>query len=497
MTVIPAHPVVPVDPSANRQLELLRAQRDDFLADGPPSAEVRLDRIDRFLASVLEHGDELTEALDADFGNRPRIASLLSDIAGVIPGVEHIRNNIDEWMADQEVTGSDAAGTPTFVQIRPKGVVGVIGPWNFPVLLVVHPAIEALAAGNRIMIKFSEIPSRTADVFAKAIATRMSPEEVVVIRGGVSAASTFSDLPFDHIIFTGSPAVGALVAENAGRNLVPVTLELGGKNPVVLGDDADVAFAAERISGVRMMNGGQICLCPDYVFVPRAKVDDFVNEYRSSIENHFSDYPNNPGVVTIVNDRNFDRVTALIDDAVSKGARAISLVTDEDQKSLPDRASRRIAPTLLLDVTSQMTIATEEIFGPVIVVHPYDELTEAIDHINAQPSPLAAYWFGSDSADFREYIRRTTSGGVTRNDLAVHWGVEGAPSGGIGRSGMGAYSGKVGFDTFSHHRTVTASTTETALAARVIPPAGDIEAETIRAAIGYALDAIQQRLNKS
>ncbi|MCW2295470.1 aldehyde dehydrogenase family protein [Rhodococcus erythropolis] len=499
MTLTEAHhdTVLEVDPAAALQRELLDTQRSAFLTEGPPSLEVRLDRIDRFAASILEHAEELSEALDADFGSRPRLANLASDIVGVLPALTQVRDNLASWMQDKEIGGSAAVGAPTFVQTRPKGVVGVIGPWNFPVGLVAHPAIEALAAGNRVMIKFSEIPERTAEVFARAVATRMTPDEVTVIRGGADTASAFSALPFDHLIFTGSPAVGALVAEAAGKNLVPVTLELGGKNPVVLGADADLDLAAERISGTRLMNGGQICLCPDYVFVPRDRVDDFVGAYEKSVLTYFPTYLDNPHVTSIVNDRNFDRVTALITDATSKGANAKMIVTPDERGALPDRARRRIAPTLLLGVTPDMAITTEEIFGPVIVVYPYDDLDEVIAYVNSYPSPLAAYWFGSDSEDYRTFITRATSGGVTRNDLALHWGIEGAPSGGIGRSGMGAYSGKIGFQTFSHRRTVTSSTAPLGLAAAMMPPAGDNEADAVARLIQQACDAIKERIDRS
>ncbi|MGW9267179.1 aldehyde dehydrogenase family protein, partial [Gordonia terrae] len=256
--------------------ETLAEQRRAFVAEGIPSAQVRLDRIDRFVASILAAAEDLSSALDADFGSRPRLANLGSDIVSALGALEGVRANLAEWMKDRPVPGSAENGTPTFVQVRPKGVVGVIGPWNFPVSLVVHPTIDALAAGNRVMIKFSDIPHRTAQVFADAVAKRMDPSEVAVVCGGIDTARAFSDLPFDHIIFTGSPMVGAQVAETAGRNLVPVTLELGGKNPVVVSPDADFEQAATRIAGARLTNGGQICLCPDYIFVPRADVSRFV-----------------------------------------------------------------------------------------------------------------------------------------------------------------------------------------------------------------------------
>ncbi|MDX2821899.1 aldehyde dehydrogenase family protein [Streptomyces ipomoeae] len=498
MSTLPTAPDLvgpqPLDPPAAVQRRLLDAQREAFLAEGPPALDVRLDRIDRLLACVLEHTDELCAALDADFGSRPLLTSLASDIIGAVPDVRLIRENLAGWMEDEEVPGSAEAGRPAFVQTRPKGVVGVVGPWNFPVTLVVQPAIEALAAGNRVMIKFSEVAERTAEVFARAVASRMSPEEVVVVRGGVATASAFSSLPFDHLIFTGSPGVGARVAATAGENLVPVTLELGGKNPVVLGSDADVALAAERVAAMRLLNGGQICLCPDYVFVTRDRVEEFLAVYEQSVRAHFPTYLDNPDVVSIIDDRNFDRVTGLVADAESKGARVLAIAPPQEADALPRRAGRRIAPTVLLDVTEDMAVASEEIFGPALAVYPYDDLDDVITYVNTRPSPLAAYFFGSDGPEFREFIRRTTSGGVSRNDLAVHWGIEGAPSGGIGRSGMGAYHGKVGFLTFSHRRTIAASTAPTGMAQNLMPPAGQTEADALRGFVAHTLDDIRHRI---
>ncbi|MCM3884377.1 aldehyde dehydrogenase family protein [Frankia sp. R82] len=482
-TTVRTKDVLPVDPSAERQHEVLRRQRAAFLAEGPPSIEVRLDRLDRFVDAVLDRADDLVAALEADFGTRSPATSLSADIVSIVGELHLIRARLADWMRDEQVPGSAEQGVPTFIQVRPKGVVGVIGPWNFPVTLVAIPALEALAAGNRVMIKTSEIPSRTADVLAEALATRMRPDEVAVIRGSAHTAAAFAALPFDHLIFTGSPEVGALVAEAAGRNLVPVTLELGGKNPVVLGSDADVDLAAARTAAARLVNGGQVCLCPDYVFVPRAQRDAFVAAMATAIRAHFPTYAANRQAVALVNDRNYNRVRALIDDAVAHGARAVTITPPGEETALPDPAARMIAPTVLLDVTAAMRVAHEEIFGPVLVVYGYDRLAEALDHITAAPSPLAAYWFGDDEAEFHEFLTRTTSGGVTRGDLLTHWGVDGAPSGGIGRSGMGAYSGKIGFDTFSHRRTVATSLKPTGSGQNLLPPASTARIDALHALI--------------
>ncbi|MGQ4618899.1 aldehyde dehydrogenase family protein [Nocardia sp. R7R-8] len=485
--------VLPSDLTREELLEVLRSQRRAFLAEGIPGADVRLNRIDRFLAAVLEAGEEIAAALDADFGSRSRSMSLLTDVLVAVGAADTVHEQLVEWMKDRPVEGSAAAGAPTFVQVRPKGVVGVIGPWNFPVGLVVHPTIDALAAGNRVMIKFSDIPQRTADVFARAVASRMDPDEVTVVRGGLETARAFSDLPFDHIIFTGSPAVGAQVAEVAGKNLVPVTLELGGKNPVVVSRDADLATAAERIAGFRLTNGGQICLCPDYVFVPRGSEAEFLAAYEAAIRKFFPTYLDHAGVVSIINERNFDRVVGLVEDAVDKGARAVVIAGPDESPRLPDRKSRRIAPTVLLDVTPEMRVASEEIFGPVTVLYTYDDLAEVIEYVNGEPSPLAAYWFGPDDAQYREFLNKVTSGGVTRNDVGLHWGIEGAPSGGIGRSGMGAYSGFTGFTTFSHLRTVTASERPDGMAAALIK-ADAAQADELGAALVQTRERIEQRL---
>ncbi|MFE5375459.1 aldehyde dehydrogenase family protein [Streptomyces mirabilis] len=433
---------------------LLKLQQEAFLAEGPPSADVRRNRLDRLLAAVLGSADELAEALSTDFGNRPVAFTLGTEIATSIHMVKHLQANLEDWMQPIEYPNDFL---PTTVDVDPLGVVGVVGPWNFPITLVVHPAAEAIAAGNRVMIKFSDGDVRTGEVFAKAIAKHFDPSEVAVVLGGVELSAAFSALPFNHLMFTGSPGVGKLVQKAAAENLTPVTLELGGKNPVVVGHDADLSEAAVRIAGSRLANGGQFCLGPDYVFVPRANMDAFVDKTRQAFINFFPGYATNPGVTSVINERNFDRITGLVHDAVTKGAKAVLGVPEGDLAAVADRTTRRIPPTILLDVTDDMRVAEEEIFGPVIVVFPYDDITEAIAYVNERPSPLAAYWYGDDSDDFRAFRRRTASGGIARNDFAVQIFQPDVPFGGIGQSGMGAYHGKAGFDTFSHKRAITTS----------------------------------------
>lgn len=396
--------VLTAEPVSRAELDrLVFLQRAAFLKEGSPSAEVRRGRIDRLVLAVLEHADELATALDLDYGQRPTALTKAFDELIFVAPAQELRENLEEWMKPIEVPGG-------FIQQKPLGVVGVIGAWNFPFELTIHPALDALAAGNRVIIKFPDFHVRTGKILAQAVSEYLAEDEVAVVTGDLDTARAFSDLPLDHIIFTGSPAIGKMVAEAAGRNLVPVTLELGGKNPVVVARDADFDLAAHRVAGTRVLNGGQICLCPDYAFVPRERGDEFVSKVMSEFRTLFPDYLNNPGAVSIVNDRNFDRVVGLIDDAVAKGATKLQAVNDAEAVELPSKDGRRIPPTVLLDVPESATIAGEEIFGPVLPVYLYDEIDEVVTYVNSRPSPLGAYWYGGDSAEFHRFLNFTTSG---------------------------------------------------------------------------------------
>lgn len=473
---------------------MFEEQREAFLRDGSPTADVRRNRLDRLLASVLSVADELAQGHDNDYGHRPELFNL-SNVAGVAASIQHARDHLGEWMAPTTV--ADAA-LPTVVDSQPLGVVGIIGPWNFPLSLVVQPAAEALAAGNRVMIKYSDYAPHSGAVFARSIARYFSSDEVTVIQGGPDTAAAFSDLPFDHILFTGSPAVGRLVLAAASKNLTPVTLELGGKNPVVVAHDADIAEAARAVAAARVANGGQICLCPDYVFVPRASLDRFVNEARRFYLETLPGYRTHDSVTTIINEKNFDRVVGLIDDAVRKGASVTLGVTDEEAATLPDRRSRRIAPHIVTGITDDMLLAHEEVFGPVLGVHPYDDIAEVVEYVSHRPSPLAAYWIGEDSPEFDRFRSHTNSGGITRNSVSpLHYSpTKDLPFGGVGMSGMGAYHGKTGFDTFSHQRVITSSPMSPTATSRVIVSSPDAVA-ALREEIASTLAEVDRRLARA
>ncbi|MBO0865985.1 MAG: aldehyde dehydrogenase family protein, partial [Mycobacterium sp.] len=369
---------------------MLDRQRQSFLADGPPGVAVRRNRIDRLMALLLDNTDEFIDAMAADYGTRSKAASLFTEVVGIISVVEHTRSHVAQWMRPTRLMRfARLCGLRAEVQPTPLGVVGIIGPWNFPVNLVVLPASAAFAAGNRVMIKMSEVTAHTAELMKATAPKYFDPTELDVVTGGPDVGAAFAALPFDHLFFTGSPSVGALVQRAAAQNLVPVTLELGGKNPVVVAPRADIRRSAARIARGRMVNGGQVCVCPDYVLVPDDRVDAFVDTARETLSGMFPAIVANGDYCSSVNQANFERVVRLIEDARAHGA-GVETVAPEGE-SLPDRASRKIAPTIVRDIDDRMQIASEEIFGPVLAVVGYSRLGEAIDYINQRPAPLVAY----------------------------------------------------------------------------------------------------------
>ncbi|WP_163768937.1 coniferyl aldehyde dehydrogenase [Mycolicibacterium parafortuitum] len=455
--------------TAQPMSELLDCQRASFLADGPPDVALRRNRIDRLLALVLDNADAFVDAMAEDFGTRPRAATLFTEIMGMISVIEHTRSHVRQWMKPARLMRpAGRLGLRAEVHPCPLGVVGIIGPWNFPLNLVILPAAAAFAAGNRVMIKMSEVTPRTAALMAELAPRYFDPAELTVMTGDAQVGAAFAALPFDHLFFTGSPTVGALVGQAAATNLVPVTLELGGKNPVVVAPDADIRRAATRIAQGRMINGGQVCVCPDYVFVPAKHAELFVATVRDAWRAMFPAIVANDDYCSSVNEANFDRVVGLVEDAHAKGARVETV--SPPGETLPDRDTRKIAPTLVRDVDDSMRLADEETFGPVLTIRTYERLAEVVDYVNARPAPLVAYWFGPDTADFRSFVARTRSGGVARNDFAAQMIPSAAPFGGVGRSGMGAYHGKAGFDAFSHYRTVVGSDLPFTITGRAAPP---------------------------
>jgi coniferyl-aldehyde dehydrogenase len=343
-------------------------------------------------------------------------------------------------------------GAKAEVRFQPKGVVGVISPWNFPVNLTFAPLAGILAAGNRAMIKPSEFTPATSELMQTMFAGAFSEEEIAVVTGGPEVGEAFSRLAFDHLIFTGATSVARHVMRAAAENLVPVTLELGGKSPVILGKSADLKVAAARVMNGKTLNAGQICLAPDYVLAPKDQVEGFVAAARASVATMFPTIKDNPDYTSIIAQRHYDRITGYIDDARAKGARVIELKPEGED--LSQQPHRKIAPTLILDPTDDMKVMQEEIFGPVLPVKSYETLDEALAYVNDHDRPLGLYYFGDDPAEREEVLNRTTAGGVTVNDVIMHVAQEDLPFGGVGPSGMGSYHGVDGFREFSHRKAI-------------------------------------------
>jgi len=335
--------------------------------------------------------------------------------------------------------------------------------------LTFTPLAGIFAAGNRTMIKPSEFTPATSELMKEIFAEAFDVEEVAVFTGGPEVGSAFSTLPFDHLLFTGATSIARHVMRAAAENLVPVTLELGGKSPVIIGRSADMEISAGNIMTGKTLNAGQICLAPDYVFVPEERADDFIAAARSSVARMYADLKDNPDYTSIVNQRHFDRINGYIDDAKSKGAEVV--VINPGDEDFSQQQHHRIPPTLILDPTDDMQVMQDEIFGPVLPVKRYKQVDETISYINEHPRPLGLYYFGKDSTEERHVLSHTTSGGVTVNDVVMHVAQEDLPFGGVGPSGMGAYHGYDGFRTFSHARAVyTQPKLVSKLAATMRPP---------------------------
>ncbi|HEY2660945.1 MAG TPA: coniferyl aldehyde dehydrogenase [Caulobacteraceae bacterium] len=440
----------------NSMKALLAKQKAAHLRDGVPSAEKRIERLDRCIGLLVEHRIEIEDALNTDFGSRSREATAFTDVAASIGPLKHARDNLRKWMRPEKRKTSPPIlglfGAKAEVRFQPKGVVGVISPWNFPVNLTFAPVAGILAAGNRAMIKPSEYTPATSDLMATLFGGAFSDEEIAVITGGPEIGQAFAGLAFDHLIFTGATGVARHVMRAAAENLVPLTLELGGKSPVIIGKSADMGVAAARIMNGKTLNAGQICLAPDYVLTPSDKLEGFIAEAQGAVNKMFPTLKDNPDYTAIIAQRHFDRIMGYVDDARAKGARVIEMKPDGED--LTQQEHRKIAPTLIIDPTDDMKVMQEEIFGPVLPVKTYGSVGEAIDYVNAHDRPLGLYYFGDDDAEREQVLARTTSGGVTINDVVFHVAQEDLPFGGVGPAGMGSYHGVDGFREFSHCKAI-------------------------------------------
>ena len=454
---------------------ILERQKKAHIKEGPAPAERRIDWIDRAIDLLVTHKTQIAEAMAADFGHRSHDQSMLTDVFGSIETLKHAKKHLRAWMRPEKRRPNfplGLLGAKAEVQYQPKGVVGVISPWNFPVNLTFTPLAGVFAAGNRTMIKPSEYTPATSELMARMFRLAYDETEVAVVTGGPAVGEAFSKQPFDHLLFTGATSIAYHVMRAAAENLVPLTLELGGKSPTIIGKNADMAEAAQKVMVGKMLNAGQICLAPDYVFVPEGQADAFAAAAEIAVGKMYPTLKDNPDYTSIINQRHYDRLQGYLADAKAKGAKVVEI--NPAKEDFTQQPYHKIPPTLVLNPTDDMKIMQDEIFGPLLPVKTYGTIDDAIGYVNDHDRPLGLYYFGKDGAETKKVLDRTTSGGVTVNDVIMHVSMEDIPFGGVGPSGMGAYHGIDGFRTFSHAKAVyRQSRLDVAGMAGLRPPYGE------------------------
>lgn len=428
---------------------ILDCQRAAFLNAGPPNLKQRRTDLRRLKTEILKRRTGIVHALKTDFGQRSERESAVVELIPLVQSINYMIRHVGDWMKPEHrhVSAYFQRGRAWVIR-QPVGVVGIIAPWNYPVSLALVPLATAIAAGNRAMLKPSEFTPATSTVIGEIVRAAFPPAQVSVVTGDGEVGAAFSALPFDHLLFTGSTAVGKKVAEAAARNLTPATLELGGKSPVVIEPGFSMQRAADRVAFGKLTNAGQTCVAPDYMLVHEDDRDAFAAAYQKAVKKLYPvGYAGSPDYTAILNQHHYERLSGLISDAEEHGAQIIRMGSDSDEAHV-------LAPVLILNVKPEMTIMQEEIFGPVLPVLTYRNLDEAIAFINARPRPLALYYFGDNRADRGRLLKRTVSGNVTINGTLMHYVQDDLPFGGVGDSGIGAYHGKEGFITLTHARGV-------------------------------------------
>ncbi|MBD9528332.1 coniferyl aldehyde dehydrogenase [Paracoccus sp. PAR01] len=442
--------------TANALADQLARMKAAHVRDGQPDQATRARWIDRAVALLVENQDALYDAVSADFGHRSKDQTAFADLVQSVNALKHAKKNLRKWMKPSKRPVEfplGLLGARAVLHYQPKGVVGIVSPWNFPIGMIFSPLAGIFAAGNRAMVKPSEFTARTSALVAELVPKYFDAEVLSVATGDAQTGAAFTALPFDHMIFTGSTAVGRHVMRAAAENLVPVTLELGGKSPTIVGQSANMAKSARRIMHGKTLNAGQICTAPDYALVPEGKTGEFVTATRAAVaEMYPSGLKDNDDYGSIINQRHYDRLLGLIEDARQKGAEIVEI--NPKGENFTQQPHHKIPPHLILNATDDMAVMQEEIFGPILPVRTYRKIDDAIAMINDRPRPLALYYFGEAAEEREHVLNRTTSGGVTVNDTLFHVAQEDLPFGGTGPSGMGNYHGWEGFLTFSHAKGV-------------------------------------------
>lgn len=439
----------------DRMQAILEKQRASFTASLPEPMALRRDRIDRAIAMLIDHAEDFAKVASADFGSRSREQTLMTDIMPSVSALKHARKHFEHWAKGEKRKPTfplGLLGAKAEVMFQPKGVVGLVAPWNFPVGMVMVPMAGILAAGNRAMIKPSEYTEQVSALFGELVPQYFDESEMAVFTGGPEVGMAFSKLAFDHMIFTGATSVGRHIMRAAADNLVPVTLELGGKSPTIIGRSADRKKAGDRIATGKMMNAGQICLAPDYLLVAREQEADIIESVKAGVKAQYPTLLRNDDYTSVVNGRHYERLQSYLADAREKGAELIEVNPAEEDFGTSN--GNKMPLTIIRNVNDDMKVMQEEIFGPILPVMTYDDIDQAIDYVNRNERPLGLYYFGADKGEEKKVLSRTISGGVTVNDVVFHNAMEDLPFGGVGSSGMGNYHGVDGFRTFSHARAV-------------------------------------------
>ncbi len=435
-----------------RQLQQMRSA---FAAEGVVTLEVRLDRLKRCIDLLLDNQQALCTAVETDFGCRAPVVTQMADLMTTLQSLKFARKHLRKWMQAEKRSAPfpmNMFGARAMVHYQPKGVIGIMSPWNVPINVLFSPLIDALGAGNRVMLKASEFTPATSQLLADLFSRYFDQNEIHVVTGAANVAAAFSALPLDHLIFTGSSQVGRHILQAAAANLTPVTLELGGKSPVIVSASANLEEVVEKIIAGKIINSGQLCISPDYCFVPQARMEEFITLSKAAFARFFNGCLDNSDYVSIINQKNFERLTAYVEEAEQQGVELVNL--DPLQQPWRQNPQRKMPLHLLIDPADYLQVMQQEIFGPLLCLKPYNELQDCINDINRRPRPLALYYFGDDQAEQETLIATTIAGGMSINDIGVHYACDDLPFGGIGNSGMGQLHGRDGFRTCSHAKAV-------------------------------------------
>ncbi len=431
----------------------LESQKKHFIKEGFPTIELRIDRLNRLKNLIIENRYKFVDALNEDYGNRSKNASIMTDVYSIIPEINHAIKNIKKWTKVEKRSSNfpfSIFGAKSYLKYEPLGTIGMVSPWNFPVNLSFGPLAAIFAAGNQVMHKPSELTPITASLLKDLCDESYDENEFSTFLGGPEIGEAFTQLHFDHLLYTGSGNVGKHVMKSAAQNLVPVTLELGGKSPVIISKSADMKVSAKRVMFGKTLNAGQICLAPDYILVHSDNKDEFISEVENAVKEFYPSIKNNDDYSSIINQRHFDRINLLVEDAKEKGATVQEI--NPSNEDFSQQEFYKIPPTVITNTSNDMMVMNDEIFGPVLPIVEYDDISEALSIINSKDRPLGLYYFGNDKNEENNVMDNTSSGGVTINNVIGHIQQTDLPFGGVGPSGMGRYQSFDGFKNFSNPR---------------------------------------------